>query len=267
MFDQLVTATGPSGNRRVRTVVITASVVIHAAAVTALAIGAMWQIDKLELSDSPVKAAFVMPAPPPSGGSPPAAAALVPVKREPRKTTPKEPTQPKVTEDPDDPIEEIKKETTGSGTGTGTGTGTAKTGDGDGDDDGGDGDCKEEPCGEDTTKKEKQKIEEPKVKETEILDQNSAARLRTSGNDQIAAPNSVRQQMMRAVKNKVIGTVKLCVGTDGRVDSAKVLKSTGYDEYDDKLLSEMRAWKYRPYQHEGEATRFCTAITLVYIMK
>lgn len=265
MFDQLVTATGPSGSRRVRNVVITASVVVHATALTALVIGAMWQIDKLELRDSPVKAAFVMPAPPPSGGSPPAAAALVPVKPE-HKTTPKDRTQPEVTEDPDDPIE-VKKETTGSGTGTGTGTGTAQTGDGDGDDTGGEGDCKEEPCGEDTTKKETKKVEKPEVKETEILDQNSAARLRTSGNDQIGAPSSVRQQMMRADQNKVIGTVKLCVGTDGRVDSAKVLKSTGYDAYDDKLLDEMRAWRYRPYQHEGEATRFCTAITLVYIMK
>ena len=72
-----------------------------------------------------------------------------------------------------------------------------------------------------------------------------------SGNDQIAAPNSVRQQMMRIEKQKVIGTVKLCVGTDGRVDSAKIARSTGYDDYDDKLLSEMRAWKYQAYQHEG----------------
>ena len=267
MFDQLVTATGPSGSRRVRNVVITTSVVVHAAAITLLAIGAMWQIDKLEVQDSPVRAAFMMPAPPPAGGSPPATAALVPVKVKERKTKPTEPTQPKIDEDPDDPIEEIKTETTGSGTGTGTGTGTARTGDGDGDDTGGDGDCNEEPCGEDTTKKVEKKKIEKKDRGTETIDQGTATRLRISGNDQIAAPNSVRQQMMRIEKQKVIGTVKLCVGTDGRVDSAKIARSTGYDDYDDKLLSEMRAWKYQAYQHEGEPTRFCTYITLVYIMK
>jgi len=282
MFDNLVAAHGPQGRSRARTVVITASVIAHAAAIAALAIAAMWRIDKLEF-DAPGSRVSALMLPPNSGGGERPAAVIKP-RKDPevvKKVPPPE------TRQPDKQIEKEEPTTEQEDEGGPAGVGDAATaGDGGGGDGKGVGTptgpkCLTDRCdggglgGEIVEKKalvclKGEKLIDGKCvkdKVVAVLSPDVAAGLRKSGNEQIPAPQSVRVSMMRADQSRVVGTIKLCLGTDGRVDRVQVLKSTGYDAYDDVLVDEIRDWRYAPYTVEGEPVPACTVVTIVYVMK
>ncbi len=87
---------------------------------------------------------------------------------------------------------------------------------------------------------------------------------RISGDKHILPDGETAMQMSRASQNEARGVVKLCLGSDGAVRSASMIKSTGFDAYDAKLGREMRSWRYQPYQVDGVATPVCTVITVIY---
>lgn len=261
-------------SRRARTVVISASVAVHAIALTAVAIAAMWNIDKLELDPRGVTVSSLTLPGDSGGGGMPEQATLVPKeeKVKERKIVPKDTVQPTTEveeeEEDDAPVSDAASEGAldlgstipGNNTG-GDGLGVDEPTDGAG--------CTKPPCGEGTdqgTEKPKKKKKDPVVT-TEFIDPKVAKGLRTSGNDRIPAPDSVRAAMLRENKERVIGSVKLCIGTDGGIDRASMAKSTGYDAYDNKLLGEMRLWKYRPYKVGNKAVPACTIVTVIYVMK
>jgi len=88
--------------------------------------------------------------------------------------------------------------------------------------------------------------------------------LRIAGDAKIEPDDATKKQIAADLRNKIVGTFKLCVGTDGAVTSVVLLKSTRYDAYDAKLASAMRAWKYKPFLVAGRATPVCTAVTFIY---
>jgi TonB family protein len=91
---------------------------------------------------------------------------------------------------------------------------------------------------------------------------------RIAGDPQIGAPESVRRQMGQDREERALGTVKMCLDRDGNVSSLRVLRSTGYSQYDELLTSRMRGWRYRPYQlSNGTAVPVCTAVTFVYLLR
>src|SRR5687768_7106017 len=92
MFDTMVASHAP-GSRRARTVVISTSVAVHAIAFAAVAIAAMWNIDKLELDPRGVTVPALSLPGDSGGGGMPQAAALVP-KKEKVKVIPKDTVQP-----------------------------------------------------------------------------------------------------------------------------------------------------------------------------
>ena len=64
------------------------------------------------------------------------------------------------------------------------------------------------------------------------------------------------------------GTFKLCLSADGNVAAVNQIKSTGFGQYDAKILSTIRTqWKYRPYVVNGKAVPVCTAVTFIYSQK
>lgn len=91
---------------------------------------------------------------------------------------------------------------------------------------------------------------------------------RIAGDPQIHAPQSVREKMADRGQTGTLGAVKMCIGTDGAVSSLRVLRSTGYAEYDATLLAGMRGWRYRPYRvADGTGVAACTLVTFIYRMK
>ena len=88
--------------------------------------------------------------------------------------------------------------------------------------------------------------------------------LRIAGSKLIPATASQRKAMVSAGKTRVITSFKVCVDVRGKVSSIKLLKSSGFPDYDAQLTAGIRRWGYRPYRLNGAATPVCTAATFIY---
>jgi protein TonB len=61
-------------------------------------------------------------------------------------------------------------------------------------------------------------------------------------------------------------TIELCISADGRVESARLAKTSGYDDYDQKLLKTVRTWTYRPYLLAGTPARVSSAVAFEFTL-
>lgn len=262
----------PRSGLRWRGPVAVLSLLAHAAALTAVIGASMWRVEKLPPIDSPVTFVASIGVSVPDEGGPKPETPTPEVKR--KVDTPRQPT-------------DRREETPSTGdqpttTGTDTGQPTTTTSILD--------TC---PPGAECTPPILQGIEAPacgngKVEAGETCDdggraagdgcspscraepvqlgQGAIEAHRIAGDPQIAPPDAVRTQMARAQKTQVRGNVKMCLGKDGRLTSASILRSTGYPEYDDRLIDRMQSWRYAPYQKDGVAVPVCTVVTFIYRM-
>ncbi|MEO7732269.1 MAG: TonB family protein [Kofleriaceae bacterium] len=88
--------------------------------------------------------------------------------------------------------------------------------------------------------------------------------LRISGDTQVHPSESSQSRMSRDGQTKIVGSVHLCMSTDGSIASVAMAKPTQYDEYDQALLSAVRGWRYRPYTVNGVAVKACSIVTFIY---
>lgn len=251
--------------RRWQTPVIVGSAVLHAAALAAVAVAAMWKIDKLDLV-SATDITFRVPAPPGDSAPPPAARLSVPraATTKVTKVKPQVPVQPTVVKDP----EPVTAGPAGAADPDGSTTGPG----GDGTDPDGDplatGRCLTPPCLPGGTGEQEPPPPDKKEPAKPTIVPPSVARgLRISGNEQIHPPESVRVEMLHQGKESVQATVQVCVGPRGTVDQLRMMKSTGFQAYDDTLLREMRAWRYRPYLVDGQPATMCSVAVVIYRMR
>lgn len=282
MFDAITEKPKP---RRWQTAVIIGSALAHAAVITGVVVGAMWQVEKLDLA-SGVDITFRVPPPPGESSPPPAAAKLAVQTEHPKvvKVKPQVPVQPTIVKDPE-PETGGGGDTTGTGKGTGTGTDPLATGTCEGPDCStgciGDHCGKVEPeCsdGQDNDRDGKidkldpaciagEVLESKDPKATPIVPPNVAKGLRLSGNEQIYPPEMTRVEMLHQGKDVVQATVQVCVGARGSVDNVRLLKATGFRDYDEVLTREIREWKYKPYLVDGKASPMCTVSVIIYRMR
>jgi TonB family protein len=87
--------------------------------------------------------------------------------------------------------------------------------------------------------------------------------LRTGGTREIV-PDQPEQTAIAKLGRNVVVVHKLCIDATGKLDQVRLLKSTGYPAYDQKVKRELEAWTFQPYKFEGEPTAACTAVTLLY---
>jgi TonB family protein len=249
--------------RRWQTAVIVVSAVVHAAAIGGVAVAAMWKIEKLDVSDNR-DITFRVPAPQGASAPPPAARlAVQKAQVTPPKIKPPVPVQPTIVKDP----VTLTTGTTTNATGTTTGPG------GNGNDPDADpqnpGTCLNPPCvpgGDGDPEPEPVVKKDPEPEQTPIVPPNVGKGLRISGNEQIHPPEMVRVDMLHQGKSQLSATFQVCVGRDGHVDALRTLKSSGFADYDAKLLSEMRQWRYRPYLVNGKPSPMCTVSVFQYRM-
>jgi hypothetical protein len=84
---------------------------------------------------------------------------------------------------------------------------------------------------------------------------------RLSGDSAIAPSDAVVQAM--AGKPLAVAIVKLCLGADGKVESTKLVKSSGVAAYDDQLQAAIKAgWAFEPFQIDGAAAAVCTTASI-----
>jgi TonB family protein len=261
MFDDLVVKPKP---RRWRTAVIVGSAIAHAGVIAGIAVAAMWHIEKLDVADGQ-DITFRVPIPQGASAPPPSSRLAVQKATVEKVVKVKPPVvvQPQIVKDPP-PV------TSGASTATDPGNTTGPGGDGNDPDadPNSTSRCLTPPCidgsdGDPEPEEKKQVIEE---KKPPIVAPNVAKGLRISGNEQIYPPEMTKVDMLHQGKANISATIQLCVGTDGRVDTLRVLKSSGYGDYDAKLLGEMRDWRYRAYLVNGKPSPMCTVSVFVYRM-
>ncbi|MDB4962126.1 MAG: TonB family protein [Myxococcales bacterium] len=93
----------------------------------------------------------------------------------------------------------------------------------------------------------------------------SLERLRLTGTRDIEPDPAMRTQMIDAGKLSVLASVKLCVDAKGRVSSATLQKSSGFEAYDKKILRDVAGWTYRPYLVGKKAVSVCTGVTFLVV--
>jgi TonB family protein len=240
----------------------------------------VWRIEKLDSGRADLALAIMMPPAAPEGGPPAGEKPKDPVKKQKKK--PDDIVQPEKKLDTS-PLASVASETPGTGEGSGSGSGSGSgestgtcVGDCPGDDavtaavcgngvletgetcdDGnltnGDG------CSKTCTREEQKKVV--------LVPPTVLQGLRISGETQIQAPDTAKTEMMRDGKDRTLGTLKICIATDGGISSASVAASTKYAAYDAKLLSTVRSWRYRPYLVNGTPMPVCSTVTFVYTIK
>ena len=68
---------------------------------------------------------------------------------------------------------------------------------------------------------------------------------RTSGSVELDAPIAVQKEMVRDSATKVTALVKACIGADGAITQVSLIKSSGYEGYDQVLLDGVRGWHFQ----------------------
>jgi TonB family protein len=91
--------------------------------------------------------------------------------------------------------------------------------------------------------------------------------LRVSGETQLHPSEATQSSMIRDGASHVSGTVRVCISTDGGVTSARMVKTTRYDQYDATILSAVKDWRYRPYTLEGTPVPACSFVTFHYTIQ
>jgi protein TonB len=65
------------------------------------------------------------------------------------------------------------------------------------------------------------------------------------------------------VKRMMVG-VKLCVSETGAPTSATLVKASDYADANERILAEVKRWRFRPYLYNGQPIPVCTATLLNY---
>ena len=88
--------------------------------------------------------------------------------------------------------------------------------------------------------------------------------LRIAGEKSIMPDDQTKTELQAAGTHRLVGAFKLCLDRAGGVRSVSVLKTTGAPRYDEKILTKMGEWRYKPFVDAGVAVPVCTAVTFIY---
>jgi TonB family protein len=86
---------------------------------------------------------------------------------------------------------------------------------------------------------------------------------RVSGGEDLPTVRRLNRAIETRHDGQVSARVRVCVTPDGQVASAELLSSSGLDDYDRELLSDVRSWSYQPYAAPAE-TRVCERLDVSY---
>lgn len=245
-----------------RTWLVSVSIVGHLAIGVGLFASGIWELERLE-SDHRIAAIGVMTQSQAGGGGP----GDLPEQKLEKKKKEQEPEKKIVKDvqwDPKAKKPEVEeKSTTGTGGGEGDEVGPGKDVGPPGNDTT-NGTCALPPCG---TAPPPKPATPPPAPKAQLIPPSVMGPLRISGETQIHPPRTVKNAILGDGKNRVVGTVKVCIGKDGAITSVSTLSSTKYPEYDAQLLASVRTWRYRPYMIDGVPQPACSPVSFVYTIK
>jgi serine/threonine-protein kinase len=96
-----------------------------------------------------------------------------------------------------------------------------------------------------------------------VLDAN-----RIGGDRDILPDSNTQVELARSGVDTIAGSFKICLTTEGAINTVSVLKGTGFSAYDTKIQDTIRrTWRYRPFMVNGKPAQVCTAVRFVYQQK
>lgn len=246
------------GRRGLRLLAI-GSAAIHLLAGALLVILGLWEIEEVGRPHRGLAMATSMPAASAPAGEPKS----TPERIKPKQRIVKEPRQP----DPNKASEDLPSETdTASHSGSGQGDGPEDaTGSGPGGPGLGLG---IELC-IDPSRCEQAALPVPTIAEPEktptLMPPTVLSQLRrTAGDPQVQPPSSTKNAMSRTGEQRIVAVVRMCLDTSGKVSAHNIVKSSGHGEYDARLLTAIRKWRYEPYRVGETPVAICTHLTFIY---
>ena len=87
---------------------------------------------------------------------------------------------------------------------------------------------------------------------------------RVSGDIAIQPDDATKVWIQRNRSAGAIGAVQFCIDEKGHVTSARMIRPTGYKDYDRELLAGVKQWDYAPHVEDGVAIRVCAAANFIY---
>jgi protein TonB len=85
-----------------------------------------------------------------------------------------------------------------------------------------------------------------------------------SGEKAIVPDDATKKQIFLDGKSRLVFTLKLCVSPQGVPTTITFMKTSGYPAYDQKVLANMRHWRFKPFVVDGKPVHVCTAYTFIY---
>lgn len=76
----------------------------------------------------------------------------------------------------------------------------------------------------------------------------------------LGGPRSVLDSAGR----RASGTFRLCFDEEGAVVLTRAVIATEVPAYNEKILREIRGWRFRPYVFEGEPSGVCSEVSVSY---
>ncbi|HEY1810799.1 MAG TPA: energy transducer TonB [Kofleriaceae bacterium] len=98
-----------------------------------------------------------------------------------------------------------------------------------------------------------------------VVPPNALEAQRIAGTKLIEPDDATKREISRAGKDRTISSFKLCIAVDGKIASVRLLRSSGFPAYDQKIIDTIQGeWRYRPYMIQNKAVPVCTAVTFIY---
>jgi hypothetical protein len=91
-----------------------------------------------------------------------------------------------------------------------------------------------------------------------------ALRRLVSGNRNVVPDDLTKMAIQNSGVRRITGSFKVCSDVTGNVVAVRTIRSTGWQDYDLKILRETRKYAYEPFIDEGHAVPVCTVITFIY---
>ena len=87
---------------------------------------------------------------------------------------------------------------------------------------------------------------------------------RIYGEKLIVPDEATKSAIHEARVPRILGSFRFCLDDTGKVESVLPMRSTGYADYDRKIIAAIRAWRYSPYKVDEQAVPVCSAVTFIY---
>jgi serine/threonine protein kinase len=91
---------------------------------------------------------------------------------------------------------------------------------------------------------------------------------RVAGDKSIVPDELTMAAIGRSGHDTLVSTYKICLTADGSISNVSQLRSTGFPDYDAKIVNTIRRdWRYKPFVINGRPTPVCTALRFIYSQK